>query len=516
MSIELTGIPANWATPGDYLELNLGVGPTGIGEGDYSILIIGNMTSAGAGTAATTVYGPDTPTPMQSETDVIRLSGDGSEFHRLWRRARQTNRSTKLYGIFITDGGGTAGSTTCVLTNASTGSAALRCWVGDEVIDTPISNGQSIAALGAAAVIQINSRTFLPVTVAFVTDTFTFTSKNTGPRANEIRVRMAIVNGTTATTVTPNNVATALTSGATEDSWTTALATILPTRFYYIVTPSSNVTGTNFDDLVAQVTAQALPLTGIRQRVIAGYVGSQANGSTVAANSAVNSARVQLAWLQSADWTAGEIAAHVAATLALEEERLWAYNFRDYGKGTIAGRDTAAIWRIPAPYTRSAWPTTTSIETALNNGLMPIGVNGTSGGTYIVMSTTTKHKNGSAFDYRSRSSHTVAALDRWCDEFLSKFSSRFGGSNLADDPRDGEPAPAPNVVTPRQIRALITELVFKYANKYIKHAQRIVDNSLVVRDTNVNSRVGVKIPMEIIDLLLQGMISVDDNSSTVS
>lgn len=514
-TVELTGIPANYATPGDYLQLNLGVGPTGGDSGQYAILIIGNKTSAGSGTVNTEIYGPDSSPAMQSETDVIAIAGDGSEAHRLWRRVRQINRTTPVYMVFPTDAAGTAGSTTCVLANASTGAAALRCWVGDEAIDTPIDSGQSIASLGAAAVIQINSRTHLPVTVAFVTDTFTFTSKNTGPRANEIRVRMAIVNGSTATTVTPNNVSTALTSGATEDSWTTALATILPSRFYYIVSPSTNVSGTNFDDLVTQVKAQALPLIGIRQRVIAGYVGTQANGSTVAANSAINDPRVQMPWLQSSEWTAGEIAAHIAGCLALEEDRLWSYNFRDYGNGVIAGRDTSATYQIPAPFTRANWPTPTSIETALNNGLMPIGVRN-DGGTYIVASTTTKHKNGSAFDYRSRYSHTVSVLDRWCDEFKSTYSARFGGANLGDDPRDGEPAPAPNVVTPRQIKSLITEKVGKYAGKYLKRAQRTIDNSIVVRDPNVNSRVGIRIPMEVIDLLLQSMIAVDDNSSATS
>jgi len=516
MSVELTGIPSGWATPGDYLELNLGVGPSGAGTNQYVALIIANKTASGSGVVDTTVYGPETTPPVQSERDVIAVAGDGSEAHRLWRRFRMTNKGTPVYLVFPADAAGTPGTATTVIANTSTGSAALRCWVGDEVIDTPIANGQLIAAIGAAAVIQINSRTHLPVTVAFVTDTFTFTSKNTGPRANEIRVRMAIVNGTTATTVTPNNVATALTGGATEDSWTNALATILPTRYYYIISPSTNVSGTNFDDLVAQVKAQALPLTGIRQRVIAGFVGSQAAGSTIAANAAINDGRVQMPWLQSADWTSGEIAAHTAAILAIQEDKIWSYNLRSFGNGVIAGQDTSQVWRIPAPFTKSAWPSTTGIETALNNGLMPIGVTSANGGTYIVWSITTKHKNGTAFDYRSRSSHIVSVLDRWCDEFLATYSSRFGGSNLADDPLDGEPAPAQHVVTPRQIRSLITEKVFKYANKYLKHAQKISDNSIVERDTNNTSRVGLRIPAEVIDLLLQSMIAVDDNSSATS
>lgn len=516
MAISLTGITSNLATPGDYLELSLGVGPGGIGVGPYDAILIGNKTSSGSGTADTVIYGPDTTPSIQTEADVIAVAGPGSEAHRLWRAFRKTNKSTRVYMIFPADAAGTAGSGTLVLTNASTGAAALRIWVGDEATDTPITNGQSIAALGAAAAIQVNNKTHLPVTVAFVTDTFTFTSKNTGPRANEIRIRGAIVNGTTATTVTPNNTSTALTSGATEDSWTTALATLLPRRYYYIVSPSSNISGTNFDDAVTQLMAQALPLTGIRQRMIAGFVGTQSAGSTIAANTAVNSGRVQMPHLYQSEWTAGEIAAHTAATLALEEDALWSYNFRSYGNGTIAGKDTSQIWRLPAPATASAWPTTTSIETGLNNGLMPIGVNTATGGTYIVASTTTKHKNGSAFDYRQRESHRVAVLDRWCDEFLATYSSRFGGKNIANDVKTGEQTPAANVVTPRQIRALITEMVGKYANKYIKDAQKIIDESEVLRDPDNLSRVGLRIPMRVIDVLLQSLIAVDDNSTATS
>ena len=86
MSIQLTGIPSNYATPGDFLELNLGVGPAGIGTGEYGALIIANKTDAGKGTVDTYVYGPNTDPPAQSETDVIDLAGAGSEAHRLCRR----------------------------------------------------------------------------------------------------------------------------------------------------------------------------------------------------------------------------------------------------------------------------------------------------------------------------------------------------------------------------------------------------------------------------------------------
>jgi phage tail sheath gpL-like len=515
MSISVTGVPAGYWTPGDYLELNIGVGPGSTGVGQYYGLIMANKTASGSGTVDTYIYGPDTTPAVQSEADVIAVAGAGSEAHRLWKRFRATNTVTPLYFVFPADAAGTAGSTTTVLANVSTGTAVLRTWVGDTVIDTSIANAQAIASIGAAAVVDIMNRTELPVTVAFVTNTFTFTSKNTGPRANEIRVRQAIVNVTTATTVTPNNVSTALMSGATDDSWTNALATILPARYYFIISPSTNVSGTNFDDLVAQVTAQALPLTGIRQRVIAGFTGTQANGSTIAANAAINSARVQMPWLQAAEWTGGEIAAHVAATLALEEDQLWSINMRDYGKGVVGGKDTSKIWRVPAPFTRASWPTPASIETAGNNGLMPI-MPRTDGGSHIVASTTTKHKNGAAFDYRARSSHIISIMDRWADEYLADYSARFGGKNLANDPRSGEPEPAANVVTPRIIKAFTFEKIFKYANKYLKDATLVAEATEVVRNTNNTSSIGVRIPLRAIDLLLQNMISIDDNSSAMS
>lgn len=515
MTINVTGIPSSYATPGDYLEINFGVGPGAGGGGVYNALLIGNKTASGSATTDTYIYGPDTSPVMQTETDVINLFGAGSELHRLWSRFRMTNKTTPLYAIAAADAAGTAGSTTAVLANASTGSAVLRCWVGDTAIDTQINNGDAIATIGANAVIQINNHTELPVTVGFNTATLTFTAKNTGPRTNEIRVRMQIINGSTATTITPNNVSTALTSGATEDSWTTALSTILPARYYYIVSPSTNTSGTNFDDLVTQVIAQALPVTGIRQVVIAGFTGTQSAGSTIAANASVNNVRVQMPWLQSAEWTSGEIAAHVAATLAIEEDALWSINMRDYGAGVIGGKDTSQVWKVPAPFTRANWPTPTSIETALNNGLMPIRPYVT-GGTSIVASTTTKHKNGSNFDYRSRFSHIRSVIDRWSDELLIEGRSRFGGKNLANDPKSGEPLPSPNVVTPRQVRALVNEKLFKYGNKYLKDVSLVADAVEVTRDPDNLSRIGVRIPIRVIDLLLQGVFAIDDNSSATS
>ncbi len=515
MTISVTGIPSGYATPGDFFQISFGVGPAVVGQGSR-VLLVGNRSTAGGATLDTVVYGPNSLIPLQSEKDAIDLFGTGSELHRMWRRFRLTNKTTQLFAIAATESVGAAATGTLVLATVPTANGTLRIWVGDESFDTPLHLGDSIATIGAAAAVQGNNLTHLPVTFGFNTATLTATARNKGLRSNEIRLRGAIIqtDGTIATTVTPNNTSTALTGGTTSDSWTAALVTMLPTLYDYIVSPSSDVTATTFDDLVTQVISQALPATGIRQRVIAASIDTQANASTVAATAGINTAVAQLPWLQASEWTAGEIAAHVASVLSQFEDQRWSYNFRDFGKGVVGDVDTSQYWKIPAPFDQTKWPTATSIETALNNGLMPIGVIGSTGGTYIVQATTTHHKSGSNFDYRIRSSHIVSVLFRWTAEVAADAAARFGAKSLISDPKTGDPTPSPEVVYPRLIKNFLFEKLNKYANVYFKRVDLIKAAVDVQRDPDNNSRLGWRVPARVIDLLLQNVVAVDDVSST--
>lgn len=515
------GVPDNYATPGDFLQINFGVGPGGGDVSVYGILVVANRTTAGAGVVDTTVYGPNTSPAIQTETDVIALAGTGSEAHRMWLRLRSVLDKSQtvgvtappVYMIFPTESVGAQASLDFALLNVSTGAAVLRFYCQDEWCDTQIANLQVVDSIGAALAQSINNMTRWPITATYnsSTDTLTVLSRNHGLRANEIRVSAKIVSGSTATTIA-NNVSTPLAGGTTADSWTTALATILPTRYYYICSPDTSVSGTTFDDLVTQVLTQANPLLGIRQVVVSACIGTQGAGSTIAATPAINTERAELAWLQTPELTAGELAAKTAGVLSVFESLDWAYNFRNFGKGTIRGIRTQDFWNVPAPQTQANWPTPTSIETALNNGLMPIGIT-TSGQTYMTWSICTRHKNGSNFDYRARSSHLRSVLDRWCDELLAEYDARFGGSTIIDDLGPGDPVPGPRTVQPQQILALIFEKIDKYANKQIKNAKAIKAATIVQRDPAVQSRTGARIPMRVIDLLLQNLVEVDDQST---
>jgi phage tail sheath gpL-like len=516
------GVPSTFATPGDYLQINFGVGPGGSDPGTYAILIIGNKTSSASATVDTEVYGPNTNTPLVNETDMIALGGAGCEAHRMWLRVRKVLdlaatvgvTAPPVYVIFPTESVGVAATLTFTIANTAATDAVLRFYMGDEYVDLSIASGQLIATIGANLAVAINNKTSWPITAAFATATLTITSKQAGPRGNEIRVWARIISGSPTTTIT-NNVSTPLASGATADSWTTALSTIYPVRFYYIVSPDTSVSGTTYDDLVTQVIAQSAPLIGIRQVVMAASVGTQASASTIAATSSINTVRAEIAQLYKSDLTAGELAATYAAAAAVFETLEWSYNFRDFGKGSIRGIPTDKFWKVPAPTTKSAWPTpgvSGSVETALNNGVTPIGVT-TDGRTYITRAITTAHKNASNFDYRARDRHLRSVLDRWSDELLADYTSQFGGSTIIDDLKEGEPTPGPNVVQPKQIKALVFSKLDKYANRHLKKVSEIKAGTTVARNSQNQQRVDVLIPARVIDLLLQSGIQVNDNST---
>lgn len=511
-SVVLTGISANDPTPGNYVEVNFGVGPSGGFQGDYAILLVGLKTSAGSATEDTVVYGPSSSPPMQSEADVIALFGAGSELHREWRRVTKINTSTTVYAIAPTEGAGTAGSSTVTFSTTATAVGGVRFWCGDEFVDTSIASGDTVTNVGDALVTSINNQTHWPITAANSAGAVTVTSKNKGPRANEIRVRAAVI-GSPSTTVSPNNTSTALTSGATEETWATALGTILPTRYYRIVSPSCLASGTNGYALCTQVTTQAQPANDIRQRVYMGATGTQAAASTIAA--AINSPRCQIAHLYKSELTGGELAATLAAVHALFEERDNAWNFDSFGLGTQLGVDTSQYWFVAAPFTQSAWPTKASIKTALNNGLTPIGVTA-DGRTYIAMSCTTKHKNGSAFDYRVRESHIVNVCDHFADDIQAKYRDNFGGMRLGADPAPGQPLD-PRVLVPRVIKSAIFGLIDEYDSEaLLKNVATIKAGVQVIQNSDAKGRSGSVIPLQVIDLDHQNLIRIDDNSSATA
>jgi phage tail sheath gpL-like len=500
-SISLVGLSSGDVIPGEYAEINFAQGEASGGAGIYSALLIGGKLASGSATADTVVYGPDTTVSLSSESDAIALFGAGSELHRAWRRFVAINATTPLYALAVSEGTTPGAATgTITLTTTATGAGTLRIYCADESVDVGIAVGDTPTVTAASAVIACNARTHWPVVASAVAGVITLTSKQKGLRANLIRYFAQIKPGTAGMTVTPT--ASTLTSGGTvSDSNVTAMATIVARRFYYLVSCAEDAT--QLGALVSQVGTQALAVTGIRQRIVAGSVDTVSNA--IAITTAINSARAEVVWLAGSDVPPCELAAHNAAVYALEEAPLVPrLNFSSYGDDA----KTQPNWKVRAPLS-GALPTRGQILAALNAGLTPIGVR-TSGATYLVKRITARFMSGATVDYRIRDAHKVTVCDRYTDDLIAKAASVLRGKALADDPQKNEPTPGPSVVTPRVVKALINRLTRDYGeNDLLQRVAQILLGTIVLRETTPTTRISAQIPLQPIDILDQVAMQVN-------
>lgn len=466
-AINLVGVAANFPNPGVFVELDFAQGPSAGYGGQRACLLIGNSTSAGSATQDTVVYGPDTAITCQTESDVITLFGPGSQLHRMFLRFTAINRTTPLYFIAATRSAGTAASGTMTLATAATSNGNIRFWCEDQFVDTAITSGQTAVQIATAVVASINSQTRWPVTAANGgTAVVTVTAKLAGPEGNWIRIQSLITPGTatigTTTTLTAN---TFLTSGATADNYTNALATIIANRYYYIALADGDAT--NVGRVVTQVNSQATATNGIRQRVIYGSMDTSANAITNATG--INAARAECVWGSGAvDWTNGELAAFSAALYALLES----------GAAVGVNRKNFSLFPAQQPDTNywnstlvtasrngvASAPTAATITSLLNNGVTPWTIL-TTGATQLVKRITTYSLNGSNNDYRIRDAHKVTVCDYFADDVQVLTQQQFGGKDLLPDlptNQQQQNALPPTATTPSIWGAALRGLVTRY------------------------------------------------------
>lgn len=502
-AIVLTGLSANDPVPGAYLEINFAQGESAGSGSPFEVLLMGNKTSAGAAVVDTEIYGPDTLVPLVTEQDAITLFGAGSELHRMFRRFTKVNKDVTVRAIAVAESAGTAASATTILSNVATGPGTIRVYVHDEFCEVAVATGDAVDTVGAAMVAAINNMTHWGVTASYNagTDTLTIAAKLKGPRGNQIRVQIVTL-GTIGTAFSALTTDTALSSGATADSNTNALATISTARYYYIVSAAGDAT--QLGALSTQVNLQAAPTTGIRQRIIAGSVDTLANATTIATGR--NSARCEIVWQEKSTWTEAELAANAAAVYSLFETKPNPRtNWCNFGDDAT----TSSYWLVPAPRLKSAWPSRTSIKSALNNGLSPIQVNA-NGSTKLVNGITTRSLNGSVNDYRIRARHKVTVCDFFGDDMLAKTVLQFSGKRIANDPVQGQRPPGPSVVTPIIYKGAIFTLLEAYdGNDLLQNLAAIKAGVVVQRGTAPTSRMEARIPLQPCDNAEQFAIALD-------
>lgn len=496
--IVLTGLAANDPVPGEYVEVAFSQGPSSLATGTDKVLFMGGMLSSGVGSASV-VYGPDSAVPMTSADDAALLFGLGSELHRQIKRFMEINKTTPVYAIAIAEGSSPSAATgTITVATTATGPGTLRIFIGDEFCDVGFTTGDTPTVIAAAAVVQINAKSHWPVTAANSAGVITITTKQKGLRANLTRyfARMIPFTGS-GSTVTPV-ASTLVTGGTVSDSNTAALAVVVAQKFYYIV-PAA-VDSTQLVALLAQVTSQALPINGIRQRIVWGSTDSLANTITIV--DALNSARSEVAWQLDGDVPGPELAAKLAAAYMLyEAPSVPRLNFNFYGQAD------GEPWGLRAPLAGTV-PTRSQVSAALSAGVSPISVQGPN--AYLVKRVTNRYKTGAIVDYRIRDPHKVLICDRYADSLVSKAALQMRGKQIGDDPIKNQPTPGPNVVTPRVVKAMVNGLTDFYGgNDLLQNVPEIKSQTIVLRDTNNRTRMGARVPLQPIDILDQLAFKVD-------
>lgn len=499
-AIVLTGFSSDDPVPGAYLEINFAQGEAAGSGSPIEVLLMGNKLPGGAATVDTVVYGPDTPDPLQTESDAIALFGAGSELHRMFRAFTKVNQSTTLRALAVTEAAGAKATGAVTVTGGATGNGSVRVWVHDEFVDVPVTTGDSVTTIASAIAAAVNQKTHWGVTASSALGVVTLTAKQNGTRGNLIRYVAVITPGIT-TAVTPGTD-TAFTGGATDDSNATALGTINPKRYYYLV-PAA-VDSTQLGALCSQVGTQAAPITGIRQRVVAGSVDTLANAQSLATT--LNNARAEIAWSEKSPWTPSELAANHAAIVTLFETKPNPRtNFAGFGQDAA----TSPFWRVPAARLATAHPSRTSIKSALNNGLSPIAVQA-NGATYLVNRITTRSLQGAQNDYRIRSAHKVTICDFFGDDLLAKTVLQFSGKRIAGDPVQGQRPPGGEVVTPTIYKGAVFRLIDDYdASDLLQNVAEIKARTVVQRETVPTTRMSARIPLQPIDNAEQFAIALD-------
>ncbi len=502
-ALALVGLTASEPLPGIFTQIDFAQGPQ-VGSGlTRAILVLANRTTSGSATPDTVIYGPDTPVQLQTESQMIQLGGPGSEAHRLYRRIAAVGGSLgpPVYWLFVAESAGAAATGTITIATPATGPATHRLFVGDEYVDTGIFTGDTVTAIAAAIVANVNSKTHWPVTAANAAGVVTLTSKQKGLRGNWIRFQAQIISPAGIGTTTTATTDAFLTGGTTADSNATALATIVGRWFYQIVSAAEDAT--QVGALVSQVNTQAGALTGIRQRAFFGSVDTIASTITIAVG--INSPRAEVVWSEKSPFTPAELAANQTIVYALEEasELGFRTNFIGYGNDS----KSQPFWKVPASRVATAAPSGATLRSALSNGITPLGVNA-NGSTYIVDRFTTRSLNGAAPELRIREGHKVTICDRFADALNARISQSSAGKVIGDDPPNGAP-PQANTETPRTVRMKVFQTIDDFdANSKIQNTVAIKANTNVQRASNPTSRMEIAVPLATADNFRQAAILI--------
>ncbi|CAM5771992.1 hypothetical protein LMIY3S_03694 [Labrys miyagiensis] len=180
MTISFPSFPANWKVPLFWLQVD--PSQAGTVTINHPVMLIGQKLAAGS--AANNV-----PVAVGSVAQATALFGAGSMLERMVNRFMAIYPAALLYCIAVPEpSGGVAATSTITPAGTATASGIIALYVVGQLVNVPVSSGDTAATVAASIAAAINAVSTLPVTAAVNTGVVTLTAKWKGTTGNDIVV----------------------------------------------------------------------------------------------------------------------------------------------------------------------------------------------------------------------------------------------------------------------------------------------------------------------------------------
>lgn len=414
-------------TPDVQIETDWNSGAAGLANEKKTLLLMGQCLSTGS-IGVPTGSGVKTPQRITSTARAIALFGKGSTLAVMCEYALKAAPRATIYAVPYKAGTTpvAATGTVTLATNASS-SGELRVWIMGERFSCGIASADTPTVVGDAIAAAINAHPNLPVTAGNAAGTITLTARNAGIEQNTITYRSEI----TCTGMTTTDTGSVFTGGTVAGDPTTQLAAMTATRYHVIGIETNDATALGV--LQTHVEAGCAP-----SEKRWGYGIAASNGDASAAQTlgnALDSYRMQVLWQESADRPCYVQAAVFAAVRAL------------YGcKTSLDNHDLPGLL---AQYAEDAWPNAGDIETALEEGLVPVKPL-RNGRCQVVRSVHTRQTT--PLSYRD---HTIAEKSDYTDESIIDGFTPMVGKVL----KTASPPGQPSTITPDRATAKLARIL---------------------------------------------------------
>ncbi len=485
MSIAFNQIPLVINTPGYVVEFDASRATKGASIQPHSVLLVGQMLT-GSG-AASTVYA------VKSGAEAIALFGAKSQLAQMVAAYKAQDSLTQVYAIGVVDGT-TAASGSITVAGTATEAGATVLYIAGRRVSVSVTNGMTAAQWETAALAALALETDLPVTVAADAGTgVDFTATCKGTLGNQIAIGHSQLAGERVPAGLALTV-TAMASGATDPSYTAAIAATAEDQYHTIV--SGLCTSTVVGAFVTELESRWGPMRQIEGELFAAFADTRANLTTLG-NSFNSFAFVlcgmEVSALMRAPW---EVAAAAAAVSAQQTQIDPA---RACTGLTVAGFSSAK---------RGTGFTRAERDILLSDGVSTF-VASQDGRMLVERFVTTYQTNSLSIpDTALRDLHpvvrTLAAL-RY--SLRVRIGTRFARFKLADD--GNVIPPGQPIVTPKIIRAEIIALFQDWQQLgWVENLEQFKAELFVERDQSDPNRCNAILPPDLINSFLVGAFQI--------